>query len=389
MQHALQQDRNPTAQASTDPDDVRRQTSVRSIMTLPAYSSSVRENEQVLAREGERDGVDVVVELPETEQEEEEQREEEMESLYQIRQMRRAEAAEREDRRRRRHEARARGDFAEVERIQQEARTATHQTDAAVMIADHQARMGQRERRVSSVSYAELGVARHDGTRIRANSNDSDRPLLGSAASINIGGGAGSASLRPWSTQESVPYAHYRNPSQISQNGSYVLDDNLGLVDMADMPPLGRFGDDFEVVTLEPAHWRNGSIAHTSIGGRGVAPTAHAALRPSIDTSGRNSDLGETHIHCNGPPLYDGAGLDRAPPYTSPVQQGAPLLQLSLTTSDLSFDLQTSSSIPVPLPPEAGRIPIINIAEATPVDSNRPSGLATYRAISEHMSPAL
>jgi hypothetical protein len=70
---------------------VDRNTSVRSVMTLPAYSRSVRENERVLGREGERAGMDNVVELPETAEDEESQRNDEMESLYQIRLARRAE----------------------------------------------------------------------------------------------------------------------------------------------------------------------------------------------------------------------------------------------------------------------------------------------------------
>ena len=61
---------------------VERNTSVRSVMTLPAYSKSVRDNERVLAREGERGGIDTVVEASETAEEEENRREEEMESLY-------------------------------------------------------------------------------------------------------------------------------------------------------------------------------------------------------------------------------------------------------------------------------------------------------------------
>lgn len=39
---------------------------------------------------------------------------------------------------------------------------------------------------MSSVSYGDLGVARHDGTRLLANSNDSElEGLLGDAASIS------------------------------------------------------------------------------------------------------------------------------------------------------------------------------------------------------------
>ena len=61
----------------TRTNGVDRNTSIRSVMTLPAYSSAARENERVLGREGERAGMDNVIELPETQDEEEMQRDEE------------------------------------------------------------------------------------------------------------------------------------------------------------------------------------------------------------------------------------------------------------------------------------------------------------------------
>ncbi|CRK47287.1 hypothetical protein BN1723_007464 [Verticillium longisporum] len=101
--------------SSNTTSTIDRNTSVRSVMTLPAYRAQALENEQVIGREGERDGVDIVVENP-TAEEDEERREREMASL---------------------------------------------------------------------VSYGDLGVARHDGTRLRANSNESERMgLLSDAASI-------------------------------------------------------------------------------------------------------------------------------------------------------------------------------------------------------------
>lgn len=162
---------------------VDRNTSVRSVMTLPAYSRSVRENERVLGREGERAGMDNVVELPETADDEEAQRNEEMESLYQIRLARRAEAVDREARRQARREARARGDHIALAEIRRRAEEAADLSVSQMLIAEHQSR--NRDRRVPSVAYGDLGVARHDGTRLRANSHDSDRPLLDSAASIS------------------------------------------------------------------------------------------------------------------------------------------------------------------------------------------------------------
>lgn len=159
---------------------VDRNTSVRSVMTLPAYSQTPKESEQVLGREGERGGMDTVIEFPETQEQEEEQREQEMESLYQIRQARRREIAEREERRRERREARERGDMARLDELRREARqqqTAQNQSTgnltADILIAEHQSR--PKERRISSVAYAEVGQVRHDGTRLRANSHESER----------------------------------------------------------------------------------------------------------------------------------------------------------------------------------------------------------------------
>lgn len=167
---------------------IDRNTSVRSVMTLPAYNPSARENEQVLGREGERGGIDVVIEFPEGADDEEERRDAEMEALYQIRLARRRENEEREERRRLRREARERGDYVALRELQARARagssTSTGRT-VEELRAEHERAKKERQRAVSSVSYADLGVARHDGTRLRANSIDSEREgLLGDAASM-------------------------------------------------------------------------------------------------------------------------------------------------------------------------------------------------------------
>jgi hypothetical protein len=179
---SLAQNSNTNTNAGVD-----RNTSVRSVMTLPAYAPAARENEQVLGREGERGGIDTVVEFPEEVDEEEARREGEMESLYQIRLARRQEARDREERRQARREARQRGDYEALAEIRRRAEQAAEESMSAMLIATHQT--ANRDRRVSSVQYGDLGVARHDGTRLRANSTDSDnRPLLDSAASFGSGG---------------------------------------------------------------------------------------------------------------------------------------------------------------------------------------------------------
>lgn len=368
-------ERQHAEETAQEGDGVNRNTSVRSVMTLPTYSRSVRENERILGREGDRDGIDVVVEAPEGEEEEEARREEEMESLYQIRLQRRREVEEREDRRRRRREARARGDFAEVERIRQEGVTATQQREiagASAMITEHQGK--NRDRRISSVSYADVGVARHDGTRIRAGSTESDsRPLLDSAASIS-----GGASLRPWPTRESN-FTHHRNQSQTGSFMSGASDESSEMVDLSQEPPFGRAGSDYDIVNMnQGSHSRNGSTISTPAGGRSRASTTNTMpVRPSVDTA-VSGDLGESQIPSAEPPSYDGDGFEEAPPYTSPIQERAPSLRLSAAERP---EAQRRSTSPngAPLLPEIGRLPSIRIAEATPVTPAPPTFPPTLR----------
>ncbi|KAF3398887.1 hypothetical protein DPV78_006485 [Talaromyces pinophilus] len=190
MTTTLTADLSPSAGLVSNNNDTttsnppQRGQSIRSIITLPSYSRLPKEEEQVIAREGEREGMDMVVEFPETNEEEESRREEEMESLYQIRLRRREELADRDERRRLRREARAAGDTARLQQLSRDSLAAREanatRPSASAMLAEHQSR--GRHRRISSVTYAEIGHVRHDGSRIRANSNDSDqRPLLDTA----------------------------------------------------------------------------------------------------------------------------------------------------------------------------------------------------------------
>jgi len=165
---------------------VDRNTSVRSVMTLPAYRPKPAETEQVLGREGERDGIDVVVEMP-TAELEESMRESEMDALYQIRAARRRQLEEREERRRLRRQAQESNDAVAMRELRQRGREqSTNNTlEIELLRSQHEQIKETRQRAVSSVAYAEVGVARADGTRIRANSTDSERVgLLSDAASI-------------------------------------------------------------------------------------------------------------------------------------------------------------------------------------------------------------
>lgn len=186
---------NPSTTEPTTTTGVDRNTSVRSVMTLPAYNPSARPTELVLGRAGDRAGIDIVLEFPESTDTSEALREAEMEALYQVRLARRRENEERDERRRLRREARERGDYVALRELQAQAAQGRNRAGSATSgngqwsvdeaRAEHERVKKERQRAVSSVSYADLGVARHDGTRLRANSNDSEREgLLGDAASI-------------------------------------------------------------------------------------------------------------------------------------------------------------------------------------------------------------
>lgn len=307
-------------EAAAPVNGVDRNTSVRSVITLPPYNPYLDPSELLIAREGERAGIDTVVEFPETAEEEELRREEDMESLYQIRQARRREIEEREERRRERQLARDAGDWARIEQLRLEsqlrarvradsaASTTSSLTPAVTagsnsLIAEHNARTGSRERRVSSVSYADLGLARHDGSRLRADSVESSdqRPLLDSAASM---GGREDNSRR--SSLGQLP-AHRRNPS--AESGlSHELDTQ-------NTPRTSMAGD------------RNGSIPsqHTIRLGTGAGDDI-----PPVD-----------------PPRYEHIGYadEEAPPYGSPVA-GAP-----------------------PQVPRMGSLPAIEVTGTTPANS--------------------
>ncbi|KJZ77559.1 hypothetical protein HIM_03283 [Hirsutella minnesotensis 3608] len=205
---------NANGRASVDAA-VDRSTSVRSVMTLPPYRCKASNNEQVLGREGERDGIDVIVDLP-TAEDVEALREEEMETLYQIRTARRRQVAEREELRRQRSEARRRNDSEALIGIRARQRAASSTGELEDLRREVTRIQENRQRSVSRVSYADLGVAHLNGTRIRANSNESERMgLLSDAASIAV------------STQSGAPSSalHQRHQSVVS----LVSDDSEAL----------------------------------------------------------------------------------------------------------------------------------------------------------------
>jgi hypothetical protein len=200
--------------------------------------------------------------------------------------------------------------------------------------------MASRERRVSSVQYAELGVARHDGSRIRANSTDSDnRPLLDSAASIS-GQSLGHPSMhsRGMSVSSAV--------SVSTANGS----------DTGDSPPVDS--DGFEVVSLAPTTSQSRSRANSRHRGSEEVDMTDLSIQVPIEM----------------PPEYDDP-----PDYASPIRTHASVRGLQGNGPPRLPSLRSIPSIEVtgavsPLTP-------------TPVSTELPNIQRFETASSQHQPP--
>lgn len=213
-------------------------------MTLPEYRAVPRPDQEVtIGREGERGGIDVVIEAPETADEEEQRREEHMQSLYEIRLARQLErAAERES-----AQNGGRGS----------ARSRGGNSSSATSLAAALAAIQERERRLSEVSYAEVGLARPDGTRVRMSSETSDRdnlPLLDSGAPMGMENSIRSGRSSHGRTNSAISMESMglgsperRRSDEIFRMGSArpSMDDrDSGLPDEGDRPP-GYAGPDW------------------------------------------------------------------------------------------------------------------------------------------------
>lgn len=301
---------------STSPNDINRNSSIRSIMsimTLPPYRVAPLPSEQLIAREGERAGVDTVVEYPATIEEEEAGREEDMQSLYHIRQARRREINEREERRRERAAAREAGNWARLEqmRLESQARQRARadsaasstislpaEASSAALIAEHQLRAASRDRRVSSVSYASLGLARHDGTRIRADSIDSlsdQRPLLDSAASLGVNNRSATTSRRGSGLSQASNFPPLLQHNRTVSTNSTLSEETNARITPQTSPHGDRSGSDPPIPT----------------------PSTNENSISPIDVDHHASSPIEE------PPAYedqvDSYGYEESPPYSLPV----------------------------------------------------------------------
>lgn len=298
-----QTNRNSTA------TNVDRNTSIRSIMTLPRYTNTANADEQVLGVAGERDGVDIIVELPSAE-EHEALREDEMETMYQIRLAGRRRNAEREERRRLTQEARERGDTDALNELRARRRAETENNTIEELRGEQVQLRTRRERAVSSVSYHDLGVARHDGSRIRANSTESERVgLLSDAASIALSTRAPSAMSnhhRGGSDIGSIA-VDTRSPSAHSHQRMRSVGSVLSLNDNGEVSPLSGS----TTPRLGGHHTRAGSspeiVTEADLGDSDMPPPEYEDLSLDDARSGATTPmmiydpppgyLGHSHIH--------------------------------------------------------------------------------------------
>lgn len=340
--------REETAAVNAAAAGIDRNTSVRSVMTLPAYSQAPKDTEQVIGREGERAGMDTVVEFPETQEEEDAIRDAEMESLYQIRQARRREIAEREERRQERRLARERGDWNRLEELRRESRArnqasnqSTGNLTADVLIAEHQSR--PKERRVSSVAYMDVGQVRHDGTRLRANSTESERGgLLDGAAPMgeNTHGRTGSSatSLFTLNDQSSHSLARPNLPfaggRQRSDSGALSIS-TMSSFDIPQPTPSG---------TDEPNH------NHTSDESGPHSTSTESPTASRLTPEGTEPD--DSNVHgIPRPPDYEHLDWGDAPSYEEALRRRES--QRSARLAVPTINIQSASE---PNSPALGRV---------------------------------
>ena len=346
----------------------------------------------------------MVIEFPETAEEEESRRDEHMEALFQIRQTRRVEAAEREDRRRRRREARERGDTMALEAIRIESRQVRARAESAAerlatsdggragggggggvggaiggasntslplsLLSLEQASRIERERRISSVSYADVGLARHDGTRVRA-SSESERPLLEGA--MSMGSRPHSPSLMGGGRQR-----HPQRPSHHRRDSSmHSMSTTTGSIDG---------GEGYSrIPVFAPTHSRHVSQTSEILGGPADSSTSTNLV--ALSSSSPSIRPATAPPHPSLPPNYEDISLEdeEAPPYET-ITPHLPIISggggggggggsSSSSSTVRRNDDGGASASPnhAPQLPPLRTLPAIEITADTPITSTPPS----------------
>ncbi|KAI1003307.1 hypothetical protein K3495_g4902 [Podosphaera aphanis] len=348
-----------------------RAESIRSVITLPAYNPHARQNERVLGREGERGGIDVVVEFPHTAEEEEQRRNDEMEALYQVRLARRRENEQREERRRLRREALESGDPVLREALLRRASDTQVGQTIDELRAEHERLKAQRQRAVSVVSYAEVGVARHDGSRLSMSNQESERiGLLGDADSITTSGqsvGRRSTSIRSFDNISSELPVTPNCGLPSTPNTTHVW----GIPAERSRRTSRQNSPRSNVSALSPAAARYTNITSSGLPGYGssplTSPSYTAILPPDYSAPTLSQPRPEIEISSTSDSLSN-----------APSDTTQPLPHYSSTNSDSNTKLHSRRSVRGNVPPvpslKLEPLPSIRVDPASPLmehDLNR------------------
>lgn len=201
---------------------------------------------------------------------------------------------EREENRRRRREARMRNDAVALEQLSRRTRD-NPDADSAEMVQElrreHERIKETRQRAVSSVSYHEVGLVRADGTRLRANSTESERMgLLNDAASI-------APSVRSVSGYGPGSLFHRRDRS-----ASSVISIDTGH-SLPGSPALTTGGD--STFSLR-------SVTNRSRANSNPTPPRAGSSPEMIDAA--EADLGDVYMPPHSPPGYEDVSLEEITP---------------------------------------------------------------------------
>jgi hypothetical protein len=210
--------------------------------------------------------------------------------------------------------------------------------------AEHDRIKKERQRAVSSVSYAELGVARHDGTRLRANSTESERQgLLGDAASI-------------------AASSHYHRRDR---SASSVLS-------------LDTMNDDLPSPRMTRSRANSGAASS-------VGRPSHQSERPGTagTRAGSSPEMIEhDDIPPNSPPGYENISLDtphdeiQTNPLEPPPDYSSPVLARGEANPSIESELPPASP---PTSPPTSQFNRHSTGEVSPLDSRRQSAASSRR----------
>ncbi len=254
----------------------------------------------------------------------------------------------------------------------------------SVLTVDQATRL-ERERRISSVSYADVGLARHDGTRVRA-SSDSERPLLDGAVPMGLGG-AGSRPNSPFNPARTRPnqqaQQHHRRDSSM-HSISTVGSVGGGVADPMIRPPHSRNASQATVLTMSDFDINESNRAaspHLSSLHSVPPPEADLADQPAPPDYDELVQDGFSEIHLDEAPSYEAVVTSNsaaaAPPShaaadaereAEPSRHQQPQAQVQ-PVAEIERLPTVRTRAGAPQLPALRALPSIEITEGTPVNS--------------------